>query len=189
MSATVEDVQVVVRQSGAATVRAEVAATPKGRVVTSVMVSCPDGVTQRAYRDIPISKILEEARDRVAVELPAAGPLPRTSGRTAMTEDLLRQVALVFIEETAPGKDKRAIQRAAARFGRPEGTMRYWVAQARRHGWLNPGSKGRIGADPGPRLLGWKACSQCKGRPPTGFTCQACGSGGDVHGKPAPDSP
>lgn len=78
--------------------------------------------------------------------------IPRTSGRTPMTDELLRQVALAFIEETGPGKDKRAIQRMAERFDRPEGTLRTWIARARKEGWLAPGSKGRIGAEPGPKL-------------------------------------
>jgi transposase len=44
----------------------------------------------------------------------------------------------------------------AARFDRPEGTLRTWVSRARKEGWLGPGSKGRIGAEPGPLLLAWQ---------------------------------
>lgn len=145
-----------------------------GLVVTRVSVAAPppSGVTQRSLRDTPLADILKKIRAHVAWEEarrqgtraflgqePAPGlfepgdtQIPQTSGRTPMTDELLRQVALAFLEETGPGKDKRAIRRMAERFDRPEGTLRTWIARARKEGWLGPGSKGRIGAEPGPKL-------------------------------------
>lgn len=151
-----------------------------GLVVTSVTVEAdlPGGVTHRALRDAPLAEVvrgvreyanMKELKRRGALPLlcdtaavaglfsPSDADLPNTSGRVTVTDELLRQVSLVFIEETGAGKDKRAIQRTAERFGRSEGTVRSWVSRARKDGWLEPGSKGRIGAEPGPRLLEWAA--------------------------------
>lgn len=124
-----------------------------GLSITRVTVTAPlpGGVTHNMLRDAPLSAILRQAR---AESMPAIQPMqiPRTSGRTPMTDELLRAVALAFIEETGPGKDRRAIQRMAKRFERPEGTVRAWIARARKDGWLAPGSKVRIGAEAGRRL-------------------------------------
>lgn len=155
-------------------IEGEVSRGESGLVITRVSVAAPppSGVTQRSLRDTPLGGILKAIRAHVAWQEamregtrvflgqePAPGlfepedvQIPQTSGRTPMTDELLRQVALAFIEETGPGKDKRAIQRMAERFDRPEGTLRTWIARARKEGWLAPGSKGRIGADPGPKL-------------------------------------
>lgn len=147
-----------------------------GLVIKHVEVTSqlPGGVTQRTLRETPLAGILKAIRAQVVWqeaaregtraflgEEPAPGlfepqdvRIPETSGRTPMSDELLRAVALAFIEETGPGKDKRAIQRMAKRFDRPEGTLRTWIARARKEGWLAPGSKGRIGAEPGPKLTG-----------------------------------
>lgn len=148
-----------------------------GLTITRVEVSAPlpGGVTQRLLRDTPLAGILKAARALAAWEnaqregtraflgeepvsglfLPEDLRVPHTSGRTALTDDLLRQVAMAFIDETGPGKDRKALQRVAQRFDRPEGTVRGWIARARQEGWLAPGSKGRIGAESGPRLRAW----------------------------------
>lgn len=145
-----------------------------GLVITRVQVIAPlpSGVTQRLLREAPLSEIMKQIRAYALFEQarregtrvilgqePAPGlfspgdeRVPQTSGRTPMSDELLRAVAVAFIEETGPGKDKRAIQRMAIRFDRPEGTLRTWIARARKEGWLAPGSKGRIGAEPGPKL-------------------------------------
>lgn len=147
-----------------------------GLAVTSVTVEgeLPGGVTQRFLRDVPLASVLravraylslmEAQRRGTSAFLPATGlsaptdaELIDTSGRVEVTDELLRQVALVFIDESAPGKDSNAVQRVAQRYGRPVGTVRTWIARARKDGWLEPGSKGRIGAEPGPRLLEWAA--------------------------------
>lgn len=145
-----------------------------GLVITRVSVAAPlpNGVTQRTLRDTPLADITKKIRAHVAWQeamregtrvflgqepapglfLPEDVQIPQTSGRTPMTDELLKQVALAYIEEAGPGKDRRAIQRMAERFDRPEGTLRTWIARARKEGWLGPGSKGRIGAEPGPKL-------------------------------------
>jgi transposase len=74
-------------------------------------------------------------------------------GRAPLTDDLLRRVAVAYLEETAPGKDRAAVTRVAARFDRPVKTINNWIARARNEGWLGPAAQGRAGADPGPRLL------------------------------------
>jgi transposase-like protein len=149
-----EDPQTINYAIGDEAVSLQVSNGPSGLVVTRVTVESPTGVTNRMLRSIPTGEILANLRVKDAARLTVTGPLSETSGRTAMTDELLQQVALVFIEETGPGKDKRAIQRTAERFGRPEGTVRTWVSRARKDGWLAPGSKGRIGGEPGPRLAG-----------------------------------
>jgi hypothetical protein len=143
-----------------------------GLVVTrsEIRAAPPSGVTTRLQRTAPIAEVLnavrayealEEARRRgtrvVLGEEPAPGlftapaaEIPETSGRTAITDDLLRAVATAYMQETAPGKDRRAI-----RFDRPEGTVRTWISRARKDGWLGPGAKGRMGGEPGPKLIGW----------------------------------
>lgn len=149
-----------------------------GLVVTSITVEAdlPGGVTQRYLRDAPLAEVVRAVRAYVSLIeaqrrgteallggepvtsfVPTDAELPDTSKRVTVTDELLRQVALVFIDESMPGRDANAIQRVARRFARPEGTVRSWIARARRDGWLEPGSKGRIGAEPGQRLLEWAA--------------------------------
>jgi len=178
-----------------------------GLVITQVQVTAPlpTGVTQRALRDAPLAAIIKQIRAYVLFEQarregtraifgqePAPGlfrpgdeRVPQTSGRTPMTDDLLRAVALAFIEETGPGKDKRAIQRLAKRFNRPEGTLRTWIARARREGWLTPGSKGRIGAEAGPKLIAYDFDKGIDEPEPPG----GARTGGDlVHVKPGTEA-
>lgn len=160
-------------EAGDTLIMGELARGDAGLVVHRVEVTAPlpGGVTQRTLRDTPLAGILRAARPIVAYQEAVSDALrilghepppslfrpedvriPQTSGRTPMTDELLKQVALAFIEETGPGKDKRAIQRMSDRFDRPEGTLRTWIGRARKEGWLAPGSKGRIGAEPGPKL-------------------------------------
>ncbi|MFF6939987.1 hypothetical protein [Streptomyces lavendulae] len=135
-----------------------------GLVITRLEVLAGDdahaGLTHQLLRQIPLGEILAEARTyRPELEAsylrmqdgPSAATLP--PGRVPITDDLLRQVALVYLEESGPGKGRAALQRLAERFGRPVGTVRTWLGRAREEGWLGPGVQGRLGADPGPRLL------------------------------------
>lgn len=133
----------------------DVARGPSGLAVTRIEISAtaPGGVTARVLRNIPVGRVLRNVQAGLVSPLGVAGNAPRTSGRTQITGDLLRDVAVAYLVETGPGKDRRAIQRLAERFDRPEGTVRGWVARARQEGWLGPGSKGRMGAEPGPKLL------------------------------------
>lgn len=80
-------------------------------------------------------------------------PPKRHGGREPLTDELLRDVAVTYLEETAPGKPKKPLERMAAKYDKPEETVRTWVARARKAGWLGPALRGRAGAEPGPRLL------------------------------------
>lgn len=146
----------ITTRQGDLTIEAEVSPGSNGLAITRVTVTAPlpGGVTFSALRQAPLAAILQEARSQLAPDAPAV-QIPKTSGRTELTDELLRAVALAFIEETGPGKDKRAIRRMVKRFGRPEGTVRTWISRARKAGWLAPGSRGRIGAEAGPRLREW----------------------------------
>ena len=175
------------REYEGGTLRGDVSRGPTGLVITRVEVSAPaeTGVTLRLLRGTPLGEVLTAVRAHAALEdarrqgtrailgeEPVPGVLtedateaPQTSGRTPMTEDLLRKVAMAYLDETGPGKDRRAIQRLAARFERPEGTVRTWVGRARKEGWLGPGAKGRMGAEPGPKLLAWMGQQMNKVKP------------------------
>lgn len=143
-----------------ATVTGEVVRSPIGFVITHMAISSPSpsGVTRELLRDVPIRDVIAAARSqargsRLAANLQAPVDAPSTSGRTQMTDDLLMRVALAYIEETAEGKERGAIERMVQRFGRPRGTLQTWIKRARKEGWLAPGPPGRMGAEPGRRLI------------------------------------
>lgn len=130
-------------------------------------------VTAGILRQVPVGAIVATVRAHATFEAAqgeatrAAGlgePMPKTlggaadtpqrrGGRAPLSDELIADVAVAYLEETLPGKGSGATKRLAERFERPEETVRAWVARARRDGWLGPGSKGRPGAAPGPRLL------------------------------------
>ena len=149
---------------------------PRGLVISRLQItpeSDSSGVTGGLLRKIPVGEVLAAVRLNAAWETaakeatrivlgqePAKGLFgegderpPRRGGRAPITSDLLREVAEVYLEETAPGKPAGGMKRMAERFGRPEETLRTWVTRARRQGWLGPSAKGRAGAEPGPRLV------------------------------------
>lgn len=118
------------------------------------------GITGSLLRRIQVGDILHVARATIAAaargsqepaELQAAEKA-RSGGRAGLTDDLLRSVAIAYLAETAPGRPSGAVKRMAQEFGRPEETVRTWIARARKAGWLGPSVKGRAGAEPGPRL-------------------------------------
>jgi hypothetical protein len=76
----------------------------------------------------------------------------RRRGRPPLADDLLEQVARAYLEEAPAGAG--LTRRLAGRFGRPEPTVRDWVAAARDRGYLSAARPGRRGAAPGPRLEG-----------------------------------
>jgi hypothetical protein len=107
-----------------------------------------------AIRTKMLGDTLERAAERGDVKFVAMKDhvTPR-SGRTPLTDELLRDVALAYLHETAPGMPAGALRRMAVQFERPEETLRTWVGRARRDGWLGPSVKGRSGAEPGDRLI------------------------------------
>lgn len=119
------------------------------------------GVTGNLLRKVPVGEILNHVRADVArlapterAETQQLQRAPRRGGRAALSDELLRQVAVAYLTETRPDRPGGALQRLAAEFGRPEGTIRTWLARARADGWLGPSVKGRAGAEPGPLLRG-----------------------------------
>lgn len=142
----------------------EVLHRPTGLVISrlevSVSESAPAGLTHQMLRRVPLGEILAATRSwRPEIQHahlhmaggPSAATLP--PGRIPITDDLLRQVAVAYLEEIGPGKDRAVLQRLEERFGRPKGTLRTWLGRARSEGWLGPAVQGRMGAEPGPRLL------------------------------------
>lgn len=149
---------------GDATVTGDVSQGPSGLTVTraEVSVAGPSGITRDLLRSMPLGDVVAHARAymRKREQLPpsitaSAGEARVTSGRTPMTDDLLREVALAFIRETGPGKGRGATQRMMDHFGRPQGTVQTWIKRARKEGWLAPGPPGRMGAEMGPKLRSW----------------------------------
>lgn len=153
------------------TVEGEIIQGPQGLAIRSIQIetSSPLGVAQGILRTFPIGEVLGQARallakgiDREATA-PEAAPCScgcrahsdRLDGSryTAMSDDFLRRVALAWIEEAVSEKRGAAMDRMAARFDRPTGTLRTWITRARRDGWLAPAARGRVGAEPGPKLL------------------------------------
>ncbi|MFI9170512.1 hypothetical protein [Streptomyces lincolnensis] len=136
---------------------------PTGLIIASLQVNASEstqsGVTGNLLRKVPVGEILNHVRADAARLSPAeqeAAPqperAPRRGGRAALSDDLLRGVAVAYLGETRPDKPAGALQRLSAEFGRPEGTIRTWLARARSEGWLGPSVKGRAGAEPGPLL-------------------------------------
>lgn len=159
----------------------EVTRTSAGLVVSRVEVSTelPGGLTHKLLREVPLGDFLAQARSRVeladrTVNQPIRIPPQR---HATMTDEVLRDVARVYIEECTVG-GRGVIGRMQERFGRPQGTVITWVSRARQEGWLGPGVPGRLGGEPGPKLLAWisriQNCETCNGTPPTGFACKAC---------------
>jgi hypothetical protein len=140
----------------------------RGVVITDVRFEGPgedDGapgpVTSTALRQLPISDILASAMHSglippYDVEVPPKRE-PRPSGRAPLTDALIREVAEVYLRETAPGKPRGALQRVAEHFDKPLPTASRWVQRARADGWLGPAVTGREGGEPGPRLRGYRA--------------------------------
>jgi hypothetical protein len=133
-----------------------------GLAITRVEVKgpLPAGITHQLLRRVPLGQLLATGRAHLAKQDAASRPRPEAEplppGRVLMTPDLLRRVAMAYIEETGPGKDRAVLQRLEARFGRPKGTLRTWIARAREEGWLGPAVQGRGGAEPGPTLMDWQ---------------------------------
>ncbi|MFK0125548.1 hypothetical protein ACIQSP_19810 [Streptomyces nigra] len=146
-------------------VEGDVARNAQGLVISRLELISKDlsgnGITGGLLRRVAVSDILHVARAHVALAvhaetdtpaLPEASSRPRSGGRGALSDELLRSVAVAYLAETAPGRPAGAVKRMAKEFERPEETVRSWITRARKGGWLGPSVKGRAGAEPGPRL-------------------------------------
>lgn len=143
-------------------IEGDVFRTARGLKITSITVETdpesPMEITGTLMRQIPLGTLLDYVRGRVSETL--AGDLPSTAvrtqavpaGRIALTDDFLRDVAISYLRETAPGMPRGATRRLAAAYGRPEETIRTWISRSRKAGWLGPSATGRAGAERGPRL-------------------------------------
>jgi len=74
----------------------------------------------------------------------------RRRGRPELSDELLIDVADAYIWEAGQGPG--SLRRMSELFDRPEATVRDWISQARRRGYLAPTKAGRRGAAPGPKL-------------------------------------
>ncbi|MFF4356896.1 hypothetical protein [Streptomyces sp. NPDC001604] len=150
--------------SGEWLAKGDIARGSQGLVISRVELQAHDpagnGITGSLLRRIQVGDILHLARAVTAraaqsAETPAPEYPPRearSSGRGALSDELLRSVAVAYLAETAPNRPSGAVKRMAQEFSRPEETVRSWIARARKAGWLGPSVKGRAGAEPGPLL-------------------------------------
>lgn len=104
-------------------------------------------VTASMVRDVPVGRIVGSlqtllALDKARREGPSApeakqAPKPekqRHGGKPRVTDEQLRNLAEAYLAETAEGKPARPLARIAEQFGRPEETVRTWLARARKEG-------------------------------------------------------
>jgi transposase len=133
-------------------------ASPQAAVTSSMVLSVRIGEITASLRTL---LALDRAkREGVAAfsYSPANAPAvksaerPRRGGRPPVTDSMLRWVAEAYLLETEEGKP-HPVARIAEKVGRPEETVRTWLARARREGWLSPGVRGRAGGEPGPKLI------------------------------------
>ncbi|MFI2761417.1 hypothetical protein ACH5A3_21485 [Streptomyces echinatus] len=159
-----------VPQNSPLTISGVVKATGRGIVITSMewTTDTESGITAGMNRDFRVGELLayirtarefDEMRRSLGLQLPPVAaaeppPRPRRGGRPSVDDETMRALALAYLEETAHGKPSGSVGRLASRFGRPEETIRTWLARARKDGWLTAAVKGRRGAEAGPRLRG-----------------------------------
>lgn len=94
-----------------------------------------------------------EAREAAHTLAASGGP---KRGRKGYGDEHYRWVALEYLDLQGQGRGvlRRLADRASDTFGRPVAwqTVRDWVAEARRRGFLTQATPGRAGAQPGPNL-------------------------------------
>lgn len=128
-------------------------ASPEGVVTASMVNRVPVG---RIVGSLQTLLTLDKARregPRANAAETAKPAKQRRGGKPRITDEQLRELAEAYLVETAEGKPGRPLSRIAEQFGRPEETVRTWLARARKEGWLAPGVRGRAGGEPGPKLL------------------------------------
>ena len=153
--------------------------TPGGGLVIAQITIEPDtgsmdvGVTAKTLRKIPVGRILDAIKVLVETRLlqeqgtrlllgeepaevrydpfPVGALAPRRGGRPPLSDELLREVALAYLEAA---KEGNAINETLARkFNRPNETIRTWVRKSRRAGWLGEARQGASTMTLGPRLV------------------------------------
>jgi len=137
---------------------------PQGLVISRLEVrwgpTSIGGITGGTLQKVPVGRVLRLVRAEIDPAFSAPTPvadLPivrqiREGGRVTLDDALFREIAYRYWFYTQPGQPPGAIKRMAADFGRPDETIRTWVARARKAGWLGPSVKGRAGAEAGPKL-------------------------------------
>lgn len=120
----------------------------------------PGGITARVLHSIKLGGVLEglRASERRAEPDPGHSPadIPQPGarpGRRGLSDEFLSWVAINYLK--AAKADPRApVQRMHKTMGTgyPRDTIKGWVVEARRRGFLGPTTQGKSGVKPGPRL-------------------------------------
>jgi hypothetical protein len=125
------------------------------------------GVDANALRRIPVAAIVAEvgarlsgtfsyliqSDDAAVVEAVTAASETRPRGRPSHPDAHYRRIALEYLRLQGEGVGRGVIIQIAAAEGKPKETVRTWVAEARRRGYLTSIGQGRPGAEPGPELV------------------------------------
>lgn len=90
------------------------------------------------------------AAETSVLESAATAARQTKRGRPSLPDELLESVASAYLDEAVAGAG--LLRRMSERFGRPQATVRDWIAAARHAGFLTPAQPGRRGAAAGPRL-------------------------------------
>ena len=135
---------------------------PSGVVFMKSMSELPvGGVTARVLHSIKLGQVLADlrARERRAeldgdLEVPADLPQPGSRpGRRGLSDEFFSWVAINYLK--AAHVDPRAPVRRMHQTmgsGYPRDTIKGWVVEARKRGFLGPTTQGKGGRDAGPRL-------------------------------------
>ncbi|TSB31877.1 hypothetical protein [Streptomyces benahoarensis] len=138
---------------------------PRLAAITAVPADPGKTLSAAQIKSIPTGALLAAVQSLLGIERQAAdsGEMSAStpSRRTrAGSDDLLRELAEVYLEETAPGRPRGHLDRIAVRLGWPKNTVSTRLARARKQGWLGPAINGRAGSDPGPRLIAARHAEQ-----------------------------
>jgi hypothetical protein len=118
------------------------------------------GITSTVLSSIRLEEIFRSLRlgeRALRAAAPEAEPRPAPArprrGRPPLDDEHYRKVALTYLDalNRAPG---RPIPWMAEKFGYEASTVRGWISEARKRAFLTPGTRGKAGALPGPRLTG-----------------------------------
>lgn len=127
---------------------------PLGEIVARAQAELADRSWEtEGIRMLPGGQLEPEelpASTKAALETTVRLATPSRRGRPPLPDDLLRRVAQAYLHEAPNGRG--LVRRLAARFDRPEATIKDWIATARERGFLSPATPGRRNAAPGPSL-------------------------------------